>query len=325
MIITKILETSIDLFDANDIYQSNVDDLLKHRLEARYKNYCYQSILITDITKIIRRSDIMMVSDRLDGAAYVDVQFEVSGVILIQGEILHNCKVAEIQPNSIVITHQYASIKLQKEPGDQNISRILQKDQVIPMVVQQVRYYPNSKTISALAYPYIPTVSKNYYYHITSGLSAVETEKITMVIDQINKEEALHSNLKTNKAYDFFDSLLYSYKTDQHTSQAPYITKNEFKPIAFDIKLFLDIESGIIVYPSEDNRNNKRLFWTKKTSIPESTNMTVDTSLYPVLTDVLSKYLLYLQALRGFVETYPTADDAKKLTTYWKLCQNSQK
>ena len=49
MIVNKILETTIDLFDSAEIYTADVEAMLIKKLEARYKNKCFKSVLITEI------------------------------------------------------------------------------------------------------------------------------------------------------------------------------------------------------------------------------------------------------------------------------------
>jgi hypothetical protein len=331
MIINKVLETTIDLLDPNDIYASNIDNLLMKKLDIRYKNKCYQSILILEIMKIIRRSTIKMVDNRLDGGAYIDVQFEVKGIIFIQGEILHGCKIIEIHSNATIAEHEYAGIKLQKEInlklqkdiGDA-IFKILQVGQKIPVIVQKIRYMPNQSSISMIAIPYLPTISTEVYYEINQGLNPSQTEQIGYILDCIKTEEELHKTVNT-KAYDFFKDILYPYKTNQKYEQSKKVSSLKLIPVSLELKNMLEIDHGIITYPSEDNKINKRLFWSKNLDVDIlKDQLVITSSVYPVLADICNKYLLYLQALRGFVETYPTTENMQELLVYWKLCKNAQ-
>jgi hypothetical protein len=324
MHITKILETTIDLIDPSEIYQHDIDRLITRKLNERYQNRCYQSILVLDVKKIIKRSSIKMVNNRLDGGAYVDVQFEVNGIILIEGEILHGCKIIEIHANAMTAEHTYAGIKLQKEVGGQ-ISNILKVGQVIPIVVHNVRYIPYKPTISMIATPYIPTIpDRQIYYNITSGLLPEQTEKLGFLIDQIEIEEKLHESIKKQKQYDFFKDLLYPYKVNQKYEQHKHTVDLNLTPLSLDLKSMCKISSGIVIYPIEDNKYNKRFFWSDIEVDRTSSDFIVNAELFLIMASFSNQYLLYLQALRGFVTTYNTPESMKPLMLYWRLCKNAK-
>lgn len=335
MIVIKIIQTTIDILNPNDIYSSNIEYFITQELEKRYKNRCYLSILITDINKIIRLSSINMVNNRLDGAAYVDVQFEVSGIVFVRGEILHDCKIIEILSNNITAEHKYAGIKILNGINN-NIIKILEVGQIIPVIVQNFRYMPNQRTISITAVPFIPYIDEYIiYYNITSPLNPQETDKLIHLLEQVKKEEDMHIEISKIKSYDFFKDILYPYKVNQKFEQSKKASVLNLKSVSFDIKKLLEIKTGLITYPNEDSRSNKRLFWSdkysdyKNTSVNNNFNeilnadnvLVIDSNLYSVLVDIINKYLLYLQALRGFVDTY-TFDNMNKLVNYWKLCKH---
>jgi len=328
MIITKIIETSVDLLDPKEIYTVDVEALLLKKLNSRYANKCYQSILILEVIKIIRRSKIYMADNRLDGAGYVHVQFEAKGIIFNKGEILLGCEVIEIHGNAITAEHKYASIKLQKD-AEEKIFRILTKGQKIPVVVDKVRYNINHSTVSMIATPYIPRDYTNIYYNITSDLHEFEVEKLSIIMNAIDIEQELHKDLSKEKSYDFFKDILYPYRTTQKFDQIPIISKMAFKPINIELKNFSNIKSGsIIVYPSEDNKINRRLFLSESADAEELKNngsLVIYSNLYPVLADVCSKYLQYLYALRGMVDMYSSKERLQEMMVYWKICKQSQK
>lgn len=323
MKITKVLNTSIDLLNPDDIYTPDIDTLLIKKLEERYLNKCYQSVLIIKISKIIRHSSIHMVDNRLDGGAYVDVEFEIEGVIFVQGEILNGCKIIEIHANAITAEHQYAGIKLQKDQSNQLIFKILNIGQKIPIIVQKVRYMPNQSTISMLASPYVPKITEDVYYKISTPLTPKETEELHYMLEQVSTEEELHKKISEQKSYEFFKNILYPYKVNQKFDQSKKVATLKLKPVGLEIKKLLEIDTGTLVYPQEDNRYNKRLFWSSSDiSNIQIQGLLINSSAFAAMADILNKYLLYLQALRGFVEVYPTAEQAISMTAYWSLCNN---
>lgn len=326
MIILKVIETSLDFTDPNEIYHNDIESLIIQKLNKRYKNKCYQSFYIEDIKKVIRRSDIKMVDNRQDGGASVDVQFEAEGIVLSQGEIIHGCKISEIRDNIITAENRYACIKLQKSALTQHIVDILKIGNVIPIIVQKVKYTPNQNSISVLGNAFSPVVYSNIYYIINEPLSNNEIEKVNILFEKISSEEEKHKLINKEERYKFFRDLMYAYKSDRKFGISKIATSLELKDVPLDNKL-LNIKGGIITYPNEDPKFLKRLFWTKNTDIEENLEKSIqiiDSSLYSVLSEVLTKYLLYLEGLRGFIETYKTFESVKELFTYWQLCQKLQ-
>lgn len=321
MIIKKVLETSIDLTDPVEIYNHDINPMIIKKLTTRYKNRCFQSIYVLSIVKIIRRSSIKMTTARLDGSASIDIQFEVEGIVLIEGNILHGCKVIEIHTNAITAEHKYVGIKLQRDSSNK-ISQILQIGQVIPVIVKKVRYIPNQSKISMIASPYVPSITDPVVYKISSGLSMEETEKLGMFIDQIADELKLHTDTET-KRYAFFKDLMYPYKVNMKYESSHQAESLGFKPVELNLTNLTKISHGLLTYPSEDNRSNNRMFWSKKTSVPGGI-MVVNADMFPVVASYLNQYLTYLMALRGFVETYKTDESIKGLIAYWRMCKMSK-
>lgn len=320
MLITKILTTSVDLLDPNDMYNADLDNVILRKLKDRYIKKCYQSMYILDITRLIRRSLARITDVRLDAGASVDVQFEVSGVILNQGEVLHGCVVLEIRDDIITAEHEYAGIKLQKDPTGQ-IIRILQVGQKIPVVVHNVRYTVNESKISVLGSPYAPYVPDAFtYFNITESVNPDESEMLDVMLSKIQAEEDLHKQLQTDaKQYEFFKDKLYPYKIRQKAEL--HKSLEAFKPVSLELKSMLEIDNGIVVYPHIDERINKRFFISD--TLPPNA-VVINISAYGVFMDILTKYYLYLQALRGFIETYPTPKEAQELMSYWSMCKKLQ-
>lgn len=322
MYITKVIDTTVDLLDPNDIYQHDIQALVTKKLFERYNKKCYQSMLILDIINIVRTGPVMMVDNRLDGGAYVDVQFKAGGIIFIRDEIINNCKVIEVHANAITVEHEYAGIKLKKEPGGR-ISKILTPGKHIPVVVDRVKYIAGQSNISMIGFPYIPSAeAEELYYNITSGITPEETEKLGVVIDMIEKEEKLHVILQKKKQYGFFRDLLYPYKVNQKFEQSTFAKNNKLAPKSIELKTMLQINSGFVVYPDKIPKSKKIFMWASGDSAP--TSNAINGPAYPILSSICNKYLLYLRALRGFVETYDKPAKMQPLITYWKLCKNAK-
>ena len=99
----------------------------------------------------------------------------------------------------------------------------------------------------------------------------------------------------------------------------------KLEPLNIALDVFSTIDTGVVVYPDEEPRQNKIFYWNKNVLIlPESKDIVVDGPLYPFILETLNKYIIYLDALEGFVNTYSTAEDMKKLIVYWQICNDAK-
>lgn len=337
MIITKVLQTSIDLFTDDDIYNQNMEAVLMKKLTSKYANICYMSMLITNIKKIIQYSDVTMVDNRLDGGAYINVKFEVEGIILVQGEVLHDCKVIETATTGTIIEHKYAGGLIYADPKRQAV-KLIQKDQVISVIVEKARYNVNQKQISIRGIPYIPLPPLDVYYQITDILSPEDTDKVDYLLNQLNEELKLHEPIKNEKSYEFFRDLMYPFKTLQKFKETKI--GDQFKPVEIDLKSILEIHGGCLTAPTAASKqisNSNFLYHSKsvpdslldkftnqqsETLISKQRNILINSEMYSAISDIINRRILYLQALRGFVTQYDTQAKVMERMAYWRVCQS---
>jgi DNA-directed RNA polymerase subunit E'/Rpb7 len=318
-IIKKQLETTVDLFKPADIYAADVKSMLIGKLTERYVGKCYQSMLITAISNIVRYSDTHLVDNRLDGAAYIDVQFEATGLVLIKGEILHGCKVVEITASGIIVDHKQAGGLVQADPKKQVI-KVIKPGQLIPVVIQAVRYNPNQSQITIRGIPYTPSFTPNVFYNITEILSPEDTEKASSLLDELAEEIKLHNAVMSSKNYEFFKELTYPFKTTQKFESSKL--GERFTKMSSELKHILEIRDGCLISPIESSKlPGLTLFHSKKEETSD-VGMVVDSQLYPAILDMISKRLMYLRNLRGFAEQYDTPEKIQDMMIYWKICQN---
>ncbi len=315
MLITKIIETSVDLFEPDDIYALDVPKLLLHKLNERYQNKCFSSILITKVIDIIRYSDRIMVDNRLDGGAYINVQFRVEGVILTKGEVLQGCKVVNIASFGIFITHPHAVGIMTQDPHKRAIAMV-KKDHTVPVIVDDVRYNVGKSQISITCKPYTPQPYQEVFYNITEILSPEDTEKIDTLLTELTTEEKLHKSISSEKSYEFFKNLVYPYKTARKFHLSPI--GSAFKPVALTLKSLLEIRDGCIT--SADSSLDEFLVHAKKTYSTTPDLQVIDGPLYPALSSLIYQRIQYLTMLRGFVEQYDTVAKNQEMMAYWKVC-----
>ncbi len=204
MLITKILDTSVDLMTNDEIYDPNVINILFKKLRDRYIGKCFTSMLILDILEIIRHSDRIMVDNRLDGGAYINVQFKVSGMVLLKGEVVHGCKVTKILNNNIIVSHQYIMGNMTADEK-RKIIGIIGLNKIIPVIIDDVRYNIGKSQITMMCKPYTPQPFSEIFYNITE-ISHVD--KLDNVLLKLKSEESLHDKIKNTKLYLGFKTLI---------------------------------------------------------------------------------------------------------------------
>jgi hypothetical protein len=326
MIITKALETTIDFINPNDIFSVNVDKFIMEQLTKRYANKCYQSILITSIKRIFKRSAIRIVDNRIDGAAQCDVSFEVEGIIYIEGEIIPNCKITEIRNKDILMEHEHIAIKLEKTTNI-NILNSLSVNDVLPIVAHKMRYLPSHKNISMIGSIFMPQPTNNIAYIIDAQLQPNEIEKLKYFMDIIYAEEVSHEQINKYELYDFFKKFLYPYKSHKYDDTAK---KLNLTPVNLEFKTLSTLKTPtgkVILYPAEDDKFNRRLYISSGNDFPDA--MSIKYTMFQILMHILTQYILYLQTLRQLTTCYCAEkgpnDMFKKLKFYWSICDSSKK
>jgi DNA-directed RNA polymerase subunit E'/Rpb7 len=317
MIITKILETSIDLCDPDDIYVLDAKALLFKKLNERYQNKCFASLLILNVVEIVRYSNFIMVTDRLTGSAYVDVMFKVEGIILTKGEVLQGCKVINVTASGIIINHQYAIGMLTQDKYKKAFS-IIKKDQLVPVIVEEATYNVGKAQITISCKPYTPQPYSNIIYNVTNIISPADTEKLDLILNNISIEEKLHEPLKKLESYTFFKNLMYPFKTVQKFNLSP--AGESFKPVSLTLKDILEIRDGSIT--NADITVDNYLMHSKKIFTASTAEKVLDSPMYSAISSILQERLLYMRTLREFSEYYNTAEKTQEMLAYWKICMS---
>lgn len=326
MIVKKIIETSIDLLLPSEIYSTNIDALIMEKLKKRYLNICYQSILITKIVEVIQRSAVRIVNNRLDAGAFVDVRFKAEGIIYLEKEIINGCKVSEIRGKNIILEHKYATIMIQ-DTNNKNIYQTLNINQIVPIMVGKCKYSISQKNMTITGALYTPQLRPNIVFIINNGMEPYELQKFKIVLQEIEEKEKQLDLLKDRKLFEYFQNLLYPFKVNQKYEQSDKAKKYQLQPIGITVEDLSELQSGVIVFPCEDHFKHRRIFYTKKMQdLDQLGDLVINNGLYYILTQYLSKYINYIDALTEFLLIYDSdkgpTDAYKALKTYWGLCEN---
>jgi hypothetical protein len=317
MIIQKILETYLDLIEPQHIFAADVEEVCMHLLTNKFVNKCYKSCYILRINKLIRTSGRYMI-DSLEGYSSICVSFEVDAIIYQEGEIINGCKITKIEPyGRIYAESKYTSIQLKQ---DKSLS-IFKEDNIIPVIVKTVRYYPNKDKISVGAIPFIPLFPVLTIYNVKEPLTQEQIPKIEYILKSIKVELDAIKKLSTTetKAYNFFKLLVYPFKKTQSFESNSKVKNSKFKKRPLELKELLSIKNGMICRPIELAKHNNQFYYSNESPSKLNNIIVIDDSMFNISINILNDYLLHLITLREMYEYYPDVKVISKYTDIWKI------
>ena len=199
MLITKILETSINVDDPID-FIANKERHILNALKL-YENHCYKGVYIIRIIKIIKASKCYMIKTNLDGNYNIDVQFEVEAEVYGKWDVLAGVDILgknQVQYGKIRNSNVIVNIIPTEDP--------IHEKQTIPIRVIMAYYgylQPNVTLTGILL-----TCVKNTPVFSIKG--KIITKNYKPLITAIKNEIEIRDTLPTKKVQ-FFEDLLTSY------------------------------------------------------------------------------------------------------------------
>lgn len=318
MIIQKTLETFLNIVKYEHVYTTDVDDMCMTLLVEKYAGKCYKSCFIMKINKVIRTSN-MYISDLLDLQCSICVQFEVDAIIYQDNEVITGCKINKIEPyGRIYAESKYANIQMKQDAA----LSVYKEGDIIPVIVQVCRYYPNKNKISVVAHPFMPMHPDTIIYHIVKPLEADQEPHIDNILELINKEKEWALKLKSGfaKGYEFFENMIYPFKTPQKFETKQYVADAKFKRVS--IKNIKNITSGMICQPVEMNMASGEFYHS---SAEHSDIDVFEASAYEAYVAILNKHLTHLTMMHELHESYPDIATATKYMDVWKMYNRLKK
>jgi hypothetical protein len=350
MLTKKIIQVGVDLLDVNHIYNPNKEEFLMNALKTKYVNKCYQSILIKKISLIIKHSLTYINTASINGVCYINVLFEVEGIIISPGTICHGCVVESTNNTGIIIDNPNISGMLlanstfsiyqtnqQTKNYINSIMRSLSRSLIIPVIVLEAKYETGQNKITINGIPFIPIAIGTIIYEVKqeSDTNTVDAKKMETLLEQLLEEYKLHLKLiKTNnKGRNFFKENVMNpfkkkFENSDLFSNCNKILNIEENDIENNSNLLEKIIKSIkidqyITFPQESIDEEYLNIYSVKNKIdPEKYNniQIVSGTKDTILLDIFTTKLNYLQALRGFIENYNNTD-IKKYTAYFAICK----
>jgi hypothetical protein len=306
MLITKIIETRLDINDPKLIFTRDYNDTIAKLFKERYINKCYYSMYILELVEIIKKSSIKCKNNALDGTLYVDIECKVKGIIYEKGEIIHDCKVVRLLEDIAYCKSKYSSLQVITNGIP------LSEGQVIPVIVNMQRYNISVDEISVSGVILQPD-PEVVVYKCENGNSLIDWRDIE---DEI-KEVQLTYNELTKEAkgkedvYKFFNELLYPYKK---------YYKSEKLTFADDLKNLNDNAGPLVdsnLYLFRLARLDEGHFYK---GIPSKgiKYSIVTMNLIDALFSMIIGYKKDISNLLGFIRTYSDIEKVESNKLIWK-------
>lgn len=299
MKIEKRFETILDLADTNDVFCGDLENKLLILLKNKFNGRCYKSAYIEDVKAIIERSPLYCKPNSLDGSLSVTIGFTAACIVYETGEVLHNCSVITVtDKDTIIAKTSICSI------GIRNVTKIdiFKAGDIIPVVINMVKYTPFEVMISASAVPLIPIPKPEIIY-------VVEGNEVLPESSTIGEIKELEQKISTfdNKAIKFFTNLLYPKKL---------MVPNEKYGKKIKLSAFDQVVSGDSIYVGNKLLNDDTFI--KLEANHGLNGALVNIGLGELYLRLLHDYKLDLINLLGFLENY-TMEKIRDSSTVWSL------
>ena len=279
MIYTRTFQRNITLTNVQEIYQTDMNELLVRKLQSDLENKCYKSCYIISINKIINRSDINFNNKDLNASANVIVRFEASILEYNKYDVLTNVKITAITDSKIICQSKNSSIFIQYEDR----LKTYKDGQIIPVKIGVCKYYLGENRISINAFPFVPLKEEyndEIYYNIKklteNEITELNSMDITKMIIQI-EEEMTNIKSEKNNRWNYFDELLYPFKSTKKTNKnIKEIGLLDFDKLNDEINIITLLPQQFIsnkklLLIDMDNKNNKKRFGDENYPVEENT------------------------------------------------------
>jgi hypothetical protein len=222
MILTNQLEFTLIVNEVDTLYNPNLDDLLLIQAKAMYEKKCYTNQYIYYIENIVRRSKAYIIQPDLDAKCRIYVTVKAKVIKYDQYDIITNMRVSQIiNKGKIRDTdllecrndHCIALLVL-----NENLPAFKVND-IISICVGTSIYKINNSDILISAFPFIPSITKQYIYHISdiseNEIEYINKELVPSLNNLIEEKNTICEDKLIKTRWEYFNQLLYPYKVDK--------------------------------------------------------------------------------------------------------------
>lgn len=334
MIIEKVIEDNVSL-STRELMSANIQQVILDKLRYKYEGHCWENAYIIRVIEIIKRSNIKMARDRLDGQGDTNAQFRVEAIIYPQGDVLTGCTINIINRYSnIVCEHEHAVVIL-KDNGYFLSPKVGQK---ITVMVQQSSYLTREEKVQIYSSPY--TLDKRQVLYRIPALTSITDDQIKLLEISLGRVKSARAALDivkktSSESVKFFESTMYAY------ADTPDSILKKLKTPGYNL---MDLEStardmvsgkiksigkagehlAYMRHPSTNMATSKIYELTKGWESGVAKMITIkpqnvsDKSLIDLITDVLNEHSIYLNMIASMSQIYDKVDMRKQHANIWE-------
>lgn len=183
--------TQIETKDPNVLYSTDLKEVLKNILTARYVGKCFKRCFVVEIMEIVRHSPVICEWDRNGGNARIAMTFKIKGIVYERFEVIPDAKIVEIlEDGKIILRSKYAAIMLKGNAKLQHYK----VGQMVPVRANESKYMPLRHVVSVQGIPFVPLKEMDK-----------ELEVQVSVDDQKTIEPLLKRLAEEQKRFDLLD------------------------------------------------------------------------------------------------------------------------
>lgn len=222
MLLTNQLEFTLIVNEVDSLYNPNLDELLLIQAKDMYEKKCHNNQYIYSIERIVRRSNAYIIQPDLDAKSRIYVMVEAKVIKYDQYDIITNMRVSQIiNKGKIRDTdllecrndHCIALLVL-----DENLPEFKVND-IISICVGTSIYKINNSDILISAFPFIPSITKQYVYHILdiseNEIEYINKELVPILNNLVEEKNRICEDKLVKTRWEYFNELLYPYKVNQ--------------------------------------------------------------------------------------------------------------
>jgi len=314
MLLDKLLTTTVELLNPDEIYAKNIDEIVMNILKDRYEGQCFGGSYIKSIDKIVRKSSRRMSTIKLDGSCSMDVIFKATVIYFFKNELIFGVKITKnkTRDGSIIGLTDCASIIIKHD----KILSYFGDKYIIPCIIDDAKY-GIFKSVSVVANAFKPKEKEIMFYIVNEKNEKINiSDSLENVSKQIlDKFNNIKNNKQLTNTIDIFSDLLYVFKEQKKFS----LNSHEFKIMKLTKDEFERVNQGIYIRPSELRQEKLQCYY-----YPFDNNIFNTIKLkYKFCFVTLSKlyeflycdYLIFISSLCDMIEYFSTKEKTDKTYT----------
>lgn len=312
MIINKLIEVGLDLQKPVEVY-SNLNDNVLNILKNTYEGKCFRECYIITIDDIIDISDGYVANTGNDSYVKIYVRFAATVREFTLGEVITGCKVTEKKAGIIICNTEYASVYLKEN----KLLSGVRIGQLIPVKFGSAKYSIGNNKISIKGLPFIFTNEPVAYHININSFSTDDLKFFDDVMKRVDYEEEQRKILlnENSSGVNFFDKLLYAWKTEQQTpknatvvSLPDMIRNNKLNTGYVSLDNRLNMSSGSVYVFKDKPQTHKLLGDDAKAAIYH----------------MLEQYSSHLRTIREMITIYNSKELLTNHNNIWQIFRIGQ-